>query len=581
MPGDLFSVSPGLNWLPDETVFSFASRHHRVTGNIRSADTCLQLFGHPRQGSAHDLPSRMNEFVNRTGGTLGDARAIIRNHTILPFFLPFRTKDDATAAFAALEGPSIGSLKYTLGLLTSRFRANHPLKACSLCMAVDRKEWSVAYWHRCHQLPGVWMCPTHFIPLSVATIKSTGVERFLWHLPEESQLVSGGFNDVENSTSDVVDEQLRQLADAAVEVVELSDDFHFNQDRLLAIYHKGLCEKNLTKPGGGLRLMELGQDYLENIGPLRIVPEFSSLPIDAANAQSQVSRLFYKPRSGTHPIRHLFIILWLFGDFKNFWRQYCDSPSPIEQIDVPQHPPTTEDERMITVLQLLREGSHTVSAAAKVVCVDTVTAMAWAARAGIETARRPKYLKGAIKNELLDDLRLGMDKSDAAKKFGISIVSVTRVLRTELGLQLAWHEARQNTARSKARAEWGHAIAANPGASTKSLRLIADRAYAWLYRNDRVWLNTQCGQLDVQTVTRKNIVDWDARDSVLADAVRRVCLDLAILNPSRRITLWQIYQKIPELKPKLSRLSSLPLTRLALEDGMRSSQHLQINSSLL
>ena len=580
MPGDLFSFSPGLNWLPDETVFSFASRHHRVTGNIRSTDTCQQLFGHPRQGSAHDFPSRMSEFVKRTAGTLGDTQPIIRKRTILPFFLPFRTKEDTKAAFSALEGPSIGSLKYTLGLLTSRFRANHPLKACSLCMAADRREWSVAYWHRCHQIPGVWICPVHAIALSVATMKSTGVERFLWHLPEESQLIPAGFSDAERTTNDVVYGQLRQLAAAAIKVVELPDDFHFDQNRLLATYHKGLCEKNLTKRGGGLRLKEIGQNYLEIIGPLRIVPEFSSLPSDAADAQSQVSRLFYKPRSGTHPIRHLFIILWLFGDFENFWRQYCDLLPPNKQVDVPEQLPAVDDERMIKVLLLLREGSHTVSAAAKAVCVDTVTAMAWAARAGIETARRPKYLKGAVRHALLHDLRLGMDKSEASKRHGISIESVTRVLRTELGVHSEWEEARLAAARSKARTEWRHAIDNNSGASTKSLRLIAGRAYAWLYRNDRPWLDTQCGQLNVQKATRRNIVDWDARDAALADAVRHVCLELAMSNPSRRIALWQIYQKIPELKPKLSQLSSLPLTRLALEDGIKPSRSYQIDAPL-
>jgi len=63
-------VAPLLDqWLPDETLFSLASRHHVVSGNVRPGDTCFQLFGHKRLGSSHDLPARVDEFVRRTAGT--------------------------------------------------------------------------------------------------------------------------------------------------------------------------------------------------------------------------------------------------------------------------------------------------------------------------------------------------------------------------------------------------------------------------------------------------------------------------------------------------------------------------------
>lgn len=37
--------------------------------------------------------------------------------------------------------------------------------------------------------PGVWVCPQHGELLQVSTLKSTGVERFQWHLPEVGILV--------------------------------------------------------------------------------------------------------------------------------------------------------------------------------------------------------------------------------------------------------------------------------------------------------------------------------------------------------------------------------------------------------
>lgn len=175
-------------WLPDETFFSLASRYHAISGNRLPAHTNLALFGLRRSGCQHDLPTHLDQFAQRTEGRLGSAETIARNHTILPFYLPARSEEEAVAALESLIGPPNGMLKYRLGIVTSRFRANHPLKACPACMEEDVSEQGVAYWHRAHQLPGVWVCRRHSVWLHEATLKSTGVQRFGWLLPKASIL---------------------------------------------------------------------------------------------------------------------------------------------------------------------------------------------------------------------------------------------------------------------------------------------------------------------------------------------------------------------------------------------------------
>ena len=46
--------------------------------------------------------------------------------------------------------------------------------------------------------------------------------------------------------------------------------------------------------------------------------------------------------------------------------------------------------------------------------------------------------------------------------------------------------------------------------------------------------------------------------------MRRVALELHEAEPDRRIKLFQIYQRLPELKAKLFKMDRLPLTRSAL-----------------
>lgn len=127
---DLFPASGIPTWLPDETLFSLCSRYHSLSGNQSASTTCQQLFGHAQFGTAHDFPSKVGEFATRTRGELGTAESIVLQRSLLPYYLPFRSEADQVDALDAMLGRGIGSLKFRLGILTSRFRANHPLKAC-------------------------------------------------------------------------------------------------------------------------------------------------------------------------------------------------------------------------------------------------------------------------------------------------------------------------------------------------------------------------------------------------------------------------------------------------------------------
>ena len=148
-------------WLPDETLFSLCSRYHAASGNQRASTTCQALFGHKTQGCAHDFPARLSHFLEAAGLALGSVDDVVEARTVLPFYLRFAGPTLAERVIHAATQTSAGALKFQLGLLTSRFRANHPMKACRACMEEDRRDHATAYWHRAHQLPGVWVCLRH------------------------------------------------------------------------------------------------------------------------------------------------------------------------------------------------------------------------------------------------------------------------------------------------------------------------------------------------------------------------------------------------------------------------------------
>ncbi len=185
------SHTPFLPWLPGETLFSLCSRHHRLWGHSSSWKSTQMLLGGRRAGAQHDFPSAIDEFVRRTDAAFGTAATIAKERTLLRYYRPFVPAHEVGDIVRTMRGPSVAHLKFRLGLLTSRFRANHPLKACETCLRTDWEEHGWVYWHLQHQFPGVWVCPWHGQPLLTSKLKSTGVERFQWHLPDASALTAG------------------------------------------------------------------------------------------------------------------------------------------------------------------------------------------------------------------------------------------------------------------------------------------------------------------------------------------------------------------------------------------------------
>ena len=117
-------AAPMLDWVEGETLFSLCSRLHQMWGHCSSWQTTQLLFGHRRAGTHHDLPSRLQEFDTRTAQRYGPASELAMERTILRFYRPFVPSAGVRSAAETMRGASVAHLKFRLGLLTSRFRAN-------------------------------------------------------------------------------------------------------------------------------------------------------------------------------------------------------------------------------------------------------------------------------------------------------------------------------------------------------------------------------------------------------------------------------------------------------------------------
>lgn len=583
MSGLLGSAHPGLEWLPGETLFSLASRYHLMAGNRTPDQTCLQLFGHRRTGSAHDIPAHVEFLSSHSAGLLGQARDIILARSLVPFYFPFYAEQRCENWLAQMSQGPAPNLKAELGLAATRFGGAHPLKACPECMEVDIQAYGVAFWHAEHQLPGVLVCAAHRGPLLVSAEKVSGQNRFGWVLPTHACL--------RPLSSRLYGREL-QFAVCARALWRLPISFMFSAQRLGTLYRQRLVKLDLANEAGArihhARFNSAVNEMFFATGLEEVFPLLA--PADGRSAIApRLLRLCIgsSARESHHPLNHMLLILLFFGSWTCFWEAYrrCRVASegtvdrePQGAGTSPLHQSAADARRAVLVCQV--QGGKSVTHAAANLGVSTGTAMAWIAATGMHPSRRPKVLRAEIRDRLLKLLQRGTDKAAAAQAVGVSVQTITRILFTEPGLHERWRQARQLRSQAKARLAWECVIDAFPQSTSKEWRRLEPSVYAWLYRNDREWLAATIERRVRPVHQVVSRIDWSARDKALAQAVREAALQWVQSYPRKRPTVATLCTVIPSLRAKLSALGKLPQTRAALLEVSAARRSRAPNSQL-
>ena len=567
---EIFESTVGLEPLPDETLFSWCSRYHQLAANGPAWATCLQLFGHARIGSAHDFPGRIDTLVVRSQGALGTAEQVIRDRTLLPFYWSFKPLDLARQSVAAMRGSGIGHLKYQLGLLTSGLGAAHPLKSCPECIKADLESHGWAYWRRGHQLPGVWLCPSHGVPLRVSQLKLDQVARFAWALPVPARCQEVVCLD-KSAGKSAQGDWLRRLAAQGLALVGMGPGHFADPVRIAQVFRFRMEGVGMLHASGRVRWREVEPRLLQLARNLACLPE-ARQDADLGLLQGQLARLL-SARSLAHPLRYLTWITAWFDGIDDFERAYENSGMAADRAQATSVPArangdaANEGQVPAEILTALRDGNLSLTAAARQLRVSYATLAAWACRAAIEPPRRPKKLDAPSWNLAVGMLRNGAEKQVVADTAKVSALTVTRILRTVPGLQDEWHRVRHESRRMAARAVWANVAALNLHLGVRGLRRLEPAAYAWLYRNDYDWLKESIER--VATAHRANhaAVRMERSDARMADALRNIALACSWEAPRRLFD--ELKRALPALRKAIHSPEQWPLTIEALTVSLR------------
>jgi len=421
------------------------------------------------------------------------------------------------------------------------------------------------------------LCREHERALDVSPLKSTGVGRFGWILPDEAMLERPGTSGMADE-SVLQDTSLRRFSLMCEALGSTPLGTHFSPLQLVSTFTTRLGARGLLTSTGGLHARRASESLAEFSQAFAKVVGLSALVVDERSAYSQIQLLRSAQRAQTHPLRHLWLISWLYKDWTDFVTSYrATPPAQANSARLPTDRTTasssvTADSKRSLCIALMTASGYSASRAATQVGVATGTAMAWAAQEGMTPARRPKKLDPALRVELHAALRLGISKTEAAARFSVSVQTITTTLRTESGLHLAWTQARRALEQGRRREAWVQGLVLHPMASRKELRHMRKSDFAWLYRNDRDWLMKQFDGRPQPQRSNNPSVSWVQRDHGLCELVRAASQaikgGIRSARAGRKLSLWEIYQQVPELKPQLRHLDRLPNTKAALSDAV-------------
>ena len=537
---------------PDETLFSLVSRYHRLTGFREYRDTLELLFGTSTILPHSTFPRHLHAACAALFPEEGIS-FVIDQLTIFPYFRPFLSAWQVNKALAYLTGRQTGAIKTLLGMVASQVGAETLYRYCPVCLDSDRLQHGQAYWHRTHQLPGVWVCPLHHLTLFEVDSAWMAGQRRRLVLPDEAELQNHA---APLPVTYPLRDSLDRLAQLSAQILHANLGVIPPQVWQL-LYLQRAIDLGLALPSGRLHLGALHRYLMQTMMQLPIQREFRGCMTLSQELPSWLLMLLRKPRRALHPLKHLLLAEGL-GLNGETLLQWVEEPRAIRAEELTSLS-IQKDSRESDVLlcQVLARPGGSLRQVAKLTGVSVTTLRLDAFRLGVLVKPRPKTLTPLIISALERDFLEGLSLSDIAIKEQISLATLYRVLRMRPLVAAQWRALRATRELVERRQRFLDDLCYMP--------LRHSSEYQWLYKHDRDWLGQQVVEYGKVPSRRVARVDWGQRDRLLAKRVEAWYETMQYLaGRPTRVTLSLIGRELHAAALFEHFLDKLPLTRKAI-----------------
>ena len=165
--------------LGDELLYSMLARYRVLAGGVDSRQIMDAAFGNGGKYAYVVLPGRLRYLAASLPGKEWTAERLAADHTILPYFARLLPREKYERMVDGLldgwdSGGFNGMSPTLMAVASHRF-----LNFCPECVAEEQEWTGMSAWHRVHQLPGVFVCPTHLVPLRRSDILASGQAKLI------------------------------------------------------------------------------------------------------------------------------------------------------------------------------------------------------------------------------------------------------------------------------------------------------------------------------------------------------------------------------------------------------------------
>jgi len=568
----------------DEVLYSVFARYHVRSGNTSYKATIKDLFGSTSVTAVMDLPSNIQNLVNNMPlNSRYTEEYLIKSHTLFPFYSAFLPPKRAEQIFESMIGEKGGGIYSRTGIMASSITLNQYFKFCPACAKEDKLQYGELYWHRVHQIPGILICPKHHVPLYDSQVPIRGYNKHEYKAAVEENCVEP---DIAVKYSDDVFEKLIRLAKDAQ--ILLNSDFQKrNIEWYKEQYLAKMMEMGFATSNGKVHQKEFIKEFIDYYGEKFL--EIVQSGVDVDNDSNWLMDMIRKKNKTAHPIRHLLLSRFLGISLPDLfykkmeYKPFGDGPWPCLN--------AASDHYLKPVVSDLKVSYSTDSKCP--VGTFSCTCRFVYTRSGPDESEDARYRFGRIKafgtvwEERLKELvNQKLSLRETARLLGVDANTVKKFAR-KLELTTYWEKRsdsdrecdnyRNNVSsmdldRSCYRQKWKELRMQYPEMGKTQLRQVDKALFAWLYRNDREWLNQNSPDKKVTNAINSRI-DWGQRDNEIFSQVKEI-VD-KILNSDgkpERITVSLIGSRLGIRGLLEKHLDKLPKTKAYL-DSVKETNH--------
>ncbi|NFS07174.1 hypothetical protein FDE99_05305 [Clostridium botulinum] len=587
----MISLMPKL--YPDEILYSWFSRYHTLNGNLRYSYSMNELFGKDRVSTSIYYPMYLDFLCKQLPQEFKyTPEELINNHSIIPIFKPFMTKERYNKIVHNVSVGGANGLKLQIGINTGDiFETDDLIKICPKCFKEQIEIYGQAYIYREHQIPGISICRKHSIRLYNYIIPKQVLDSFF---------VDINTCDLKFSKVIYVNESILKHYKDLYKDIECIlngyiDDYSINE--IHNKYLRRLTEKGYRFDNGNVNQNKLESDFIEHYSK-KFLKEMESYIEPRKNRKSWIRLISTNSGRSIHPIRHILFIRFLFGDiikfssYKWLYSPFGEAPFPCLNVICKHYGKLVIDEYNVTKNK--RTGNPVGNFRCKVCGFEY-------ARVGPDKFKKDMFRIGMVKehghiwdNKLIElvDKKLSINK--IMKEMGCCRTKIVRnaerlSIIDKLNTKQRFRKEITKKISDKELDEYRNTILkyikSNPTATRQEIRAMLTKEWALLYLRDKQWIekNVPKGFIKGKTFSKSSVdINWKQRDIEVFNIIKNEVLEVYNKNLNIRITRTYLSKfRRCSILSNNKNLNKLPLTRELLNEVLETKEQYKkrINSN--